>query len=228
MASFQQHINTAVVSTGIFITPLYVAELLTQSQAIVVLLMSLIGTMAPDLDSDSSIPIRIVFKVLSLFFPLLILFAVAQDMTLFEIFITWGIATIALHLIFFRLFLVLTKHRRVFHSVPMAILMSQLVSYSFYIGLNEDILFSTIVGGFFLFGFLIHLLLDELISLNLLGLHFKQSLGSAFKIIDKNNLIGTGMLYLFIALMFLLMPNLEDVRISFSEAFVVLSEMEIF
>ncbi len=54
---------------------------------------------------------------------------------------------------------------------------------------------------FIFFCFLVHLLLDELVSLNALGISIKKSFGTALKLYDKHNIYGSISLYVLIAIM---------------------------
>lgn len=55
-------------------------------------------------------------------------------------------------------------------------------------------------------GFLIHLILDEIVSLNAFGMSFKKSLGSALKIYDKNNHLGSILIYIAIIILQIIYP----------------------
>ena len=206
MASFEQHVNVAVVATGLLIAPLHSANILDINQSLIVLALGVLGGVLPDLDSDNSKPVQISFKILSIFIPLLVLLSVAKTITIFNMVAIWTIASVLLHLIFTYIFLKLTTHRGIFHSIPMGIVFAQVTAILFdkVIGLSST--FSTIAGIFLLVGFLVHLLLDELFSVNALGLSIKKSAGTAFKLYDKNNIIGTASLYAIIAGLFFMFP----------------------
>ena len=51
-----------------------------------------------------------------------------------------------------------------------------------------------LAGGFLFIGFLTHLILDEMYSVDVLGNHIKKSFGTAFKPFDKRNLVGSGVM----------------------------------
>ena len=50
MALFEQHVNIAVIATGITIAPLYSAGLIDTNQSIILLGLGLLGGILPDLD----------------------------------------------------------------------------------------------------------------------------------------------------------------------------------
>ncbi len=224
MASFEQHVNGAVIATGVAIAPLHSASLLDINQSLIVLCLGIVGGILPDLDSDNSKPIQIVFKMLSIFLPLIILLSVFNNLSLLELVGYWLISSLVLHLTLFKLFLVLTTHRGIFHSIPMGIVVGQVTVYIFYSVLDFSLVFSTIAGGFIIFGFIIHLLLDEAVSLNALGLNVKNSFGTALKFYDKNNLAGTMLLYALIGAFFFLTPLKLEV---FSEIFEIMKNIRL-
>jgi hypothetical protein len=206
LASFEQHINISIVATGIIIVPLHHAGILSTYDSLISLSLGSIGGILPDLDSDNSKPVQIVYKMLSIFLPLLFLFSFGDNLSLLHLAIAWLISSIVLSFTVFKLFVMMTSHRGIFHSVPMGILFSQL-TILLSIHIFHTSLHLALTNGFFIFyGFIIHLLLDELFSLNALGIKIKKSFGTAFKFYDKNNLIGTFILYVLIIILATLIP----------------------
>ena len=206
MASFEQHINASVIATGVFIAPVFSAGLLTVNQSLIVLSLGIVGGVLPDLDSDSSRPVQIVFKILSVFLPLLFILAFTKNIPIMKLILIWLGTTILLYGVFFKIFLELTHHRGIFHSIPMGILFGELVSAFFFNILNQSVLFSLICGLFIFFGFLIHLILDEIFSVNALGLKLKHSFGTALKLYSKNNILGTLLVYGLIIVLYFYIP----------------------
>ncbi len=206
MASFEQHINGAVIATGIIIVPLHTASIIDITQSLIVLSLGIIGGVLPDLDSDNSKPIQIFFKIISIFLPLIIILSIPNNLSLFYLIGYWLISIFILRLTLFQLFISFTTHRGIFHSIPMGVVFAQITMLIFYKVFYFNITFSTIAGIFLLFGFLIHLLLDEFVSINVLGVRMKKSFGTAFKLYDRENLFGTLLLYTFIILFFYFIP----------------------
>jgi len=218
MANFEQHINVAVIATGVLIVPLASSGLITIEESLISLSLGVLGGILPDLDSDRSKPVQISFKILSIFIPLLILISLSDmNLPILQMIAMWLFSSVVLGLTLFKLFLALTKHRGIFHSIPMGILFFQLTNIIFYHLLNYSLTFSTIAGFFVFFGFIIHLLLDELVSLNILGLKIKSSLGTALKLYTKHNLIGTAIVYTLIVGLYLFLPIEKEVFIKMIE-----------
>ncbi|WP_412727243.1 metal-dependent hydrolase [Arcobacter sp. 15-2] len=206
MASFAQHINTAVVVSGISIAPLYSASFIDLNQALVLLFFGMIGGVLPDIDLENSKPIQIASGILSIFIPLLAILTLLQSLSISKMLFIWFLSSLVLHFIIFKILLTNTIHRGVIHSIPMGIVFAQALIIFFHTFLEYEELFSLLCGLFLFGGFIIHLLLDELISLNAFGMSFKKSLGSAFKFYDSNNAIGSILLYILIGVLFTLFP----------------------
>ena len=202
------------------IVPLVSSELLSTQQALIALSLGLLGGVLPDLDSDNSKPVSISFKILSIFIPLLVLISLNDnELSILQMIGAWLLSSILLALTLFKLFLNLTVHRGIFHTLPMGFVFFQLISIIFYKFLEYDMLFSSLAGFFVFFGFLVHLLLDEFVSLNILGISIKQSFGTAFKFYDRNNKIGSGFLYLIIIGLYLYQPLDFSIFSTMIEAF---------
>jgi len=201
MASFEQHLNVAVVSTGLFIVPLNLVGAFDTKSSIIALFLGLLGGIFPDLDSDTSKPINIFFKILSIFFPLLILIFLGIKMPLLYILVVWLASTLLFHFGIFKFFILVTKHRGIFHSVPMALFIGLILIYFFSKVVHFSEVISLLFGMFFIFGFIIHLILDEIFSINALGFEIKKAFGSAFKFYDRNNKLATVLLYVAIAIL---------------------------
>jgi hypothetical protein len=206
MASFAQHINTAVVISGISIAPLYSSSLIDINQALALLFFGMIGGVLPDIDLENSKPIQITSSILSIFIPLLAILTLLQSLSISKMLFIWFLSSFVLHFFIFKVLLNITIHRGVIHTVPMGIVFSQILIIIFHTFLGYEELFSLLCGLFLFIGFIIHLLLDELISLNAFGMSFKKSLGSAFKFYDTANVTGSVFLYISIILLFIIYP----------------------
>ena len=225
MASFEQHVNGAVIATGVMIVPLHTASIIDVTQSLIVLGLGLVGGVLPDLDSDNSKPIQIFFKIISIFFPLIIILSIPNNLSLFYLVGYWLVSIFLLRLTLFQLFMSFTTHRGIFHSIPMGVVFAQITMLIFYKIFDFDVTFSTIAGIFLLFGFLVHLLLDEFVSINVLGVRMKKSFGTAFKLYDRENIIGTLLLYLFIIIFFYLVPI--EINI-FTDIYEVIKKIKLF
>jgi hypothetical protein len=145
-----------------------------------------IGGLLPDLDSDSGVPVREMFSLSAAIVPLFFLhrfknwrFSVEETLVLIGamyLFIRYGLA---------RVFKKHTVHRGMFHSIP-AMLIAGLAVYLVYHP-EKPSLRLFIAGGVML-GFLSHLVLDEIYSVDFMGarLRLNKYAGSAVKFWSKS------------------------------------------
>ena len=219
MASFAQHVNTAVVISGITIAPLYTSSIIDIHQAFTLLFFGILGGILPDIDLDNSKPIQIASSILSIFIPLLAILILLNSLSISKMLFIWFLTAMLLHFIIFKILLHLTVHRGVIHSVPMGIVFAQVVNISLHYIFNMEEFFSLLCGLFIFIGFIIHLVLDEIVSLNAFGMNFKKSLGSALKFYDKNNHFGSIILYLTIIILQIIFPIKLDYLIDIFTTF---------
>ena len=211
MASFETHLVFTTVITGVVTIPLLSAGMVNSIEGISLLCLGVIGGMLPDVDSDHSIPIQITYKVISLILPLILIFNFANELPLLQILFAWIISTLVFYIIFTYIFLPLTVHRGVFHTLAMGIVSGELTSLFMIYGLDIADKIALLSGIYVAFGFFLHLLLDEIYSVNLLGVSLKRSFGSAFKIYDSGNIIGSIIINLMAVALFFTLPNMNNI-----------------
>ena len=225
MAAFKEHVNIATMAVGVVVITLYSASLLTMYQTLVALFIGILGGILPDIDSDNSAPLQAVFKIFSIIIPLLILLSFFHVMPILKTLLLWIVFAIILKITLFKLFLHFTRHRGIFHSIPMAIFVGELTLLFSYYYIKTGLKVATIYGFIIFFGFIIHLLLDEIYSINAFGTKIKKSFGSALKLYDRNNIIGTLILYILIISIYFLLPNINNIML---KLFFTISHMKLF
>lgn len=142
-----------------------------------------LGSLLPDLDADNSAPVRIGFTLISIVLAFLAMFLLADTFpSVAELVLLWLAIYLLFRVLVFALFTHLTRHRGVFHSLPAAALAGMLTAILGERLLGHPALQAWIGGGFVAFGYLLHLVLDEVYSVNLFGSHTRRSLGSACKL----------------------------------------------
>lgn len=219
MAAFQEHVSIAVLSVGVMIVPFHSMGLLNIEQSLVALFFGILGGISPDLDSDTSKPIRSVFRIFSITLPLILLLSFETRFSIVEMLLIWMVAGFILKMVFFKIFLSLTQHRGIFHTVPMGVLFGQLIVLLCFNFFHLDANIASLYGFFMFLGFFVHLLLDEIYSVNVLGIKMKKSFGTALKLYDGSNKIGTFILYLLIVLLWFFLPDSGTLFSSIEEAF---------
>ena len=131
----------------------------------------MLGTFAailPDLNHDQSTPLKEVFNVAAAIVPFVIITAMMERGFTDMVYLTaiFGGAYLFIRIIAIFMFKRLTTHRGMFHSVPALIIVGQII-YLMYFGNDFKVrLFLAIAGAL---GFLSHLVLDEVSSVDFTG-----------------------------------------------------------
>ena len=206
MASFKAHISFGIV-TAIALSVATVTWALAPDEiAPLVFVLTVIGSMLPDIDSDTGKPVKILFAILAVICTFFTFSYLQTDSQINKelVFISLG-SGLFVYFIVRYIFKKLTHHRGIFHSIPMAFIMGLLTITAF-----SKYHFSTaslqIIGVSVVTGYLCHLILDELNSaVNLSGIPFipKKSLGSALKLTTKSTLPTVIMYFVLIFLLFI-------------------------
>jgi len=213
MANFNTHVSVAFLGSGCTALLASNIQLINWVEAPWFVFLGTIGGLLPDIDSDNSKQVRIVFFLLAVMSTLTLLTegSILQGIpsllpsskaichaTAYEfssllsdlsnqclpyslILITLSVFTFVRYILF-SLFKSLTVHRGVFHSLLAAVFFSFLSTCICYYFLKQDPLTSWLGGLFVCIGFIIHLLLDELYSVDLSNAKIKRSFGTAFKV----------------------------------------------
>jgi membrane-bound metal-dependent hydrolase YbcI (DUF457 family) len=155
-----------------------------------------VGGMLPDLDSDSGVPVRemsgLAAAVVPLFLvPRLVTAGMSSDGILaalvgLYLFIRYGMCWV---------FKTVTVHRGMFHSIPCMVVFGLVV----YLEYEGDLRNRLLLAGGVMLGFLSHLVLDEVYSVDFNGVRvkLKGSAGSALKFVSTSmvsNLVCYGLL----------------------------------
>jgi hypothetical protein len=147
----------------------------------------------PDLDSDSGKPLKEVFGLLATVSSLFLFHRLRHtDLAPADRIVAAGGCYLLVRFAVSWLFTRFTVHRGMWHSLPAACFVAELTFLA-----TADVMGHTgsliLAGGVFL-GFLSHLVLDEIYSVNLQGVlpRLKQSSGSALKLFSDSKLATLG------------------------------------
>ncbi|AHE99142.1 metal-dependent hydrolase [Thioalkalivibrio paradoxus] len=210
MADFKTHLLGAALVSGAMATGM---AMVSQSEPKAVLgyfALGVAGGILPDIDANSSIPIRIAFKLLSAISAFVVVFHFAAALSLLELMLLGVGAYYLVRHGVFSVFTRFTRHRGVIHSIPAALfagLLSALIAAEVFAASSVT---AWTAGLFVCVGFLVHLILDEIYSVDLLGIRIKRSFGSALNLGTPSNPIGTALLYLGVAGLYWLAPPIDE------------------
>lgn len=210
MANFNTHFTVAAGAAATVSATLLSMEIVTSVQAVVAFGLGTLGGLLPDVDSAHSTSIKVGFNVLSLLMTTTLIFSQSDTYSLVEMFIASVIVFFGIKYAFLELFRKISKHRGMFHTVPVALIWGIVVASfcQWFFELNE--LVSWIYGFMVTYGYLVHLVLDETYSVDLGNRRMKRSSGTAFKFgmfKTRNQKIHTAIIYAAIPLLLLIAPE---------------------
>ncbi len=190
MASFNTHISAGVVLGGAALIFILSNGLLPQPKAFLITVAIAIGSILPDLDSDTSVPFHVASSLLSLAVGALTYSyfkAILSDNG--EIILRVIIAVLAVKFVISPIIKKMTTHRGIWHSIPAAVIItlgSFLALQVVDLGMRLRFYIAIALGA----GYLSHLVLDEGSSLFyfkfLIFWSPKKSLGSALKLVVES------------------------------------------
>jgi LexA-binding, inner membrane-associated putative hydrolase len=146
-----------------------------------------VGGLVPDLDSNSGVPVRELFGLAAVVVPLL-LFSRLMDrhhLSPEQTLVILGVLYVVIRYGLSRVFKRYTVHRGMFHSIP-GMLIAGLAVYLIYH--SPDFWQRVFLAGGAMLGFLSHLILDEIYSVDFMGLRVRlnQYAGSALKLVSPS------------------------------------------
>lgn len=210
LAGFRKHIEVASVGSGILATSLLAADIVGPGEAVMLWLGGTLGGILPDIDSDNSSSLNLIFGLLSFLLICLILAQFSSRLSTLEI---WGVmmgAYAVLNVILRPIFESFTVHRGIFHSLLSGIFFLFVVAAASHMVLQFTNFMSWMLGSFVFFGFVIHLILDELYSVDFSNARIKRSFGSAFKLFEYKDLKVSLSMFVVVIGLFFLTPPMEN------------------
>lgn len=205
MANFKTHLSLAAAASAGAAAVAVNVQLINLTQAPWFVFLGIVGGMLPDIDADNSKPTRLLFTLLGLMSASGTLQAVKDHAVSDQALLFAAVAYLLVRYALFALFNGFTEHRGVFHSLLAALFFALLITCISYYFLHWQVVSAWLNGVFLAIGFIVHLLLDELYSVNLSNARMKKSFGTALKLFRYNDipasslmLAGTLVLYHFV------------------------------
>lgn len=184
MANFSTHITVAAAGAGLLSVLCLQVGLAEPREALLLALLGTIGGILPDIDLQHAYPSRIMFALFGIIAAFMVVFSSKNTLSIVEL---WGVGLATFGLIRFPIWTVFhqyTNHRGSIHSL-VAALFFMLLTTAFAFHVLGEIPFMAWLFGLFVFlGFVLHLVLDELYSVDFMNTRIKRSFGTALKILD--------------------------------------------
>jgi len=184
MADFKTHTTVAAALSAPLAATAAMTGFASMREAVIYALAGTLGGLLPDIDADDSIAIRLVFRLFGALTAGLVVLYWMTTLPHWQVLVLAGLGFMLVLYPMRWLFEQYTVHRGLLHSLLANALftaISVLMAYHlFRLGARA----SWGVGGFVFFGATVHLLLDEIYSVDLTGMRVKRSFGTALKLTD--------------------------------------------
>lgn len=185
MANFTTHIAYGTVQSGVLATLTLAADVVAPENLVTVTLAGVLGSILPDIDLKDSRPAKILWSGLGIFGSFVILFAFAAKYSVVELMMVWLGSLVAIRYGVYWLFHRFSVHRGIWHSLLAGAFMSALAACGLYYVLGRHEGVAWLGAGFLFLGYVQHLVLDEVYSVDVMNHRLKQSFGTALKLFDR-------------------------------------------
>lgn len=191
MANFKTHLSVAAaVGVGAAVVAVN-AQLMTNTDIPWFVFLSILGGLLPDIDASNSRPVKLLFNLLA-FTILFVVLSVFKNRYEPYLLLMMAAGTYLLvRYALFGLFNRFTVHRGVFHSLLATLFFALFMTSISYHFLHWKAVNAWLNGIFIALGFIAHLLLDELYSVDLSNSRMKKSFGTALKLWAYNGLTAS-------------------------------------
>jgi hypothetical protein len=209
MANFPTHIGVGTVVSGALATATLATDVVAPRDLVAVTLAGVLGSVLPDIDLKDSRPSRAMFAGLAIFFGFAVLFSVESRYSIAEMLILWLGTLFLVRFVAGNLFYRFSYHRGIWHSLLAAAFSSFFTAAVFYWMLGRDESASWFAALFMMVGFLTHLILDEIYSVDVMDTRIKASFGTALKLIDAKHWGHTSVMAAAALIAFMLTPSIK-------------------
>ncbi len=187
MANFTTHIAVGTLVSGAIATVTIAADVVAPENLIAVTMAGMLGSVLPDIDLKDSKPSKAMFSGLAVFFSFVVLFNAVHALSIIEMFIVW-LGTLALVRYGAKaIFHEFSYHRGIWHSILAALFCAVLTAVVYYYLLRRHEGVAWLAAAFMFLGFMTHLILDEIYSVDVMDVRIKSSFGTAVKLVDRNH-----------------------------------------
>ncbi len=205
MANFNTHLSVAATASSALALYCIAKDMASITEVPALIAIGTIGGLLPDIDLPNSRPAKMGFAVVSLAVALLSVWLMyGVNLFRLEALMVFGGSYLVVRHVIIAVFNRLTTHRGVVHSVPFVLLCALGLVHLL---IHTNVGRADLAGVFLFFGAIIHLLLDEMFSVNAFGLKLKKSFGSALKFIEFKKLPIYIVLYSLCALLWSWLPH---------------------
>ncbi|MBK1719366.1 metal-dependent hydrolase [Thiocystis violacea] len=181
MANFQTHLNVGILVSAATTLSLNMAGWIQETEALSLFSLGVIGSLLPDIDSDTSKPVNALFSVLGASLAFAMTLPLTNRFLPLELAAIWVGVFLCVRYGFLKVFSRFTVHRGIWHSwlaIAATALAATNLAYWVWERPPELAWIAGLVVGI---GYLTHLCLDEFSSVDLFNARVKRSFGTALK-----------------------------------------------
>ncbi len=194
MANFRTHVLGAAFSASAGAITAYSVGLASPESALICAALGTLGGILPDIDADQSLPTRIIFTALGIAAAVATVFTLYSDeapaLVAVSALVAYLLVSVGLRGLSNRL----CVHRGLVHSPPTAALCGAATASLAARLFDTGPLLAWLYGSFICAGFLVHLVLDELSSVDLVNARIRSSFGSALKVGVRTKPLGSALI----------------------------------
>lgn len=206
MANFSTHIAVGTLVSGSLATVTVAADLVAPENVVAVTLAGVLGSVLPDIDLEDSRPARAMFSGLAVFFSFAVLFGLERKYSIAEMLILWLGTLLFVRYIAKEVFFRFSYHRGVWHSLLATLFCAFVTAWIFSRLLGRDDGVAWLAAAFMGIGYLTHLILDEIYSVDVMDIRIKASFGTALKLFDYKRPSHSAAMAVATALIFMATP----------------------
>jgi|GEM_PF-566469 len=209
MANFPTHIAVGTLVSGALATLTLAADAVSPEDVLAVAIAGVVGSVLPDIDLKESRPSQAMFNGLGLFLAFALLFCFVDRLSIAEMWVLWVATYIGIRYVAYFIFHRMSYHRGIYHSVLAGVFFwfVTAIIYRYILQRHEGV--AWLAGMFTFIGYLVHLVLDEIYSVDVMGTRIKKSFGTALKLVDHKHWGHTSAMAIATVLAFLLTPPAE-------------------
>lgn len=217
MASFFGHLYGAAAVSAAAALGVDALKWAPPDQIQALFVLGVVGGLLPDIDSDRSTPVMVLFTLLGVTMAFLVSFSFVRDYRVGELVLTWALIFVLVRFGVFEVFSRITVHRGIWHSLIAAAFSALAVVDAMYHLGGFSARVSLFAGLFIGLGYLTHLCLDEISSLDLRGIRVKRSFGTALKPFSLAFPVASATMFLCVLLLLYIAPPRDSVVVAANE-----------
>jgi membrane-bound metal-dependent hydrolase YbcI (DUF457 family) len=207
MANFPTHIAIGTLVSGTLATLTLAVDAVAPQNLVAVTLAGVLGSVLPDIDLKESRPARALFSGLAVFFAFAVLFSVAGHYSVAEMLILYVGTLLAVRYGAKWVFFKMSYHRGIWHSILAGAFVSFVTAVVYYYVLGRPDAVCWLAAGFMFIGYMTHLALDEIYSVDVMDTRIKASFGTAIKLVDRKHWGHTSAMAAATVVAFMLTPS---------------------